>query len=199
MSYETLVDQSSTGTNVRGKGAAFSKVSDVHDARVSGYTSSHQHSGVEVHERRSAPTTDVSRRVHERTSVGPAIRDEIRRAIDRAEYEVDRMIVAANGQDFIELSNSGFSFRDALAELWNLRKARDDDWADLLNLVQGALAKEEFERLSSTACSALKEIVVNHLRPAATESDDIERAIQLLRRAGLDPWKGISADGPMHP
>jgi hypothetical protein len=94
--------------------------------------------------------------------------------------------------DLMELSSAGFALTAALGELWELRNEREDDWGDLLNLLQGALAKEEFEKFSGRQCAAIRMIITDHLGSGCVDIDDIERSIRLLREAGLDPWRGIS-------
>lgn len=118
--------------------------------------------------------------------------DAIRRHLKAAQESALQMETFAEHGDLMELSNSGFSLRAALQELWKLRNEREDDWGDLINLLQGALAQEEFERFTVEQCQALRNIIVDHLTPAGTDVDDIESTVLLLRKAGFDPWKGIS-------
>lgn len=94
--------------------------------------------------------------------------------------------------DLIELSNAGFALVAVLDDLWKLRGEREADWGDLLNLLQGALAKEEFERFSIQQCTAIKDLISKHLAADEVTLDDLENSIKLLRETGLDPWRGIS-------
>lgn len=41
---------------------------------------------------------------------------------------------------------------------------------------------------------AIETIVSDHAGPATVNRDDVETCLQTLRRAGLDPWRPISAD-----
>jgi len=195
MSYESVVDQGKTDATVLGKGEKFSAISDVQEARLTGYGSLDQQSGIDRQDRTTTARNEVHVESHgHQRSATPASHYALSRALDAAEYHTRKMIKACAEENLIELSNEGFALQDTLAVLWELRSIRGDDWADLLNIVQGALQKEEFERFSADHCSAINEIVVNHLRPGAANDDDIERSIGLLRRVGLDPWKGISGE-----
>jgi len=98
----------------------------------------------------------------------------------------------ATSRDLIELANTGFMLRDSLNQLWQLRHLREDDWGDLLNLLQTALASEEFERFSPNQCKAIYSVVNEHLRNGITDIDDLDAVIVKLRQAGLDPFKSIS-------
>ena len=109
---------------------------------------------------------------------------------------VERLAVAledaASTDDLMTLRNSRVVFASALGELWTFRNEREPDWGDLLNLLQGALAKEEFERSGPKQCTAISAIVRHHLTADEVKLDNLENSIKLLREAGLNPWKGIS-------
>ena len=115
-----------------------------------------------------------------------------RTLLQQAEWHANELEDAARTGDLMALSNAGFGLTAALDELWEQRNEGETDWADLLNLLQGALAKEEFERYSTQQCAAIKEIISKYLTADEVKLDDIENSIRLLREAGLDPWKGIS-------
>jgi hypothetical protein len=136
------------------------------------------------------PTAASSRRYE--TISTPSRRDAIRRALGLAINEAERMETFADRQEFVDLSLAGFQLLEKLQELWTLRFERESDFADLLNMLQGALVQEEFERFSRTQCVSIRTILVDHLGSGPVDSDDIERSIRLLREAGFDPWKGIS-------
>ena len=74
-----------------------------------------------------------------------AARDATRRAVSRAVDQAIRMVEAADSGDAMALSNAGFDLVSVLEDLSALRADREPNWRDLLNLLQGALAKEHFE------------------------------------------------------
>ena len=151
--------------------------------------------GESAHVSRRPTSSDFSSvardRQHEVVS-RPSRRDAIRRALASAKNEGERMEAFALNEEFVDLSLSGFQLLEKLQELWTLRFERDSDFGDLLNMLQGALLQEEFERFSPEQCTAIRTILVDHLGSGPVDSDDIERSIRLLREAGFDPWKGIS-------
>lgn len=126
------------------------------------------------------------------SSFDPSVRDEIRRGVLRAIGAAKEMTEAAQHGDPMELSNAGFNLGRYLDELWGLRKHRESNWGDLVNLIQGALTREEFERFEEEQCKLIGDILAYHLRPSPVEDDDLRSSVQLLRRAKLDPWKGLS-------
>ncbi len=122
----------------------------------------------------------------------PAARDALRRALLAAAQISEQMLMAYNSGELIGLSNAGFQLEEVLGELWKLRKHREDEWGDLLNLLQTALAQEEYERFSELQCKAIQRTIVEYLTAGAVDDDDLARAVKLFRESGLDPWKAIS-------
>jgi hypothetical protein len=122
----------------------------------------------------------------------PPIGDAIRRKILQATNIVNDMLDASRTGDGMELSNLGFELSRCLDELWQFRNHRESNWGDLINLLQVALVKEEFEIYTEQRCSCLQEILQYHLKPNPVEDDDLRMTVRLLRRAEIDPWKGLS-------
>ena len=127
-----------------------------------------------------------------RLSKDPAVRDAIRRSLVTADQLSKQMAAALKSGELIELSNLGFRLEEVLRDLWSYRNQREGEWGDLLNLIQTALAQEEFERFSELQCKAIHRTIVDHLAMGSVDDDDIARAVKLLRESGLDPWKAIS-------
>jgi len=121
-----------------------------------------------------------------------AFRDAIRRGLSAAQtYSAQMTDAAAKGQS-IDLANSGFHLTDTLNDLWKCRDVREDDWGDLLNVLQTALAEEVFEKFSENQCSAIYKVITDHLSMGSVDADDLAVAVRILREAGFDPWKTIS-------
>lgn len=189
MSYIASGDVSMTAI-AKAYGSPYSKMADVQDFRLSGYDLGYSNSG----KPRNLPKLTVRRQTQLTTkpdsySVKPYA---IGRLLNKAERLARDMELYSQNSELIDLSNSGFSLTHTLDDLWALRSEREADWGDLLNLLQGAIAKEEFERFSAQQCAAIRKTITDHLAGGYVEIDDIERSIRLLRDAGLDPWKGIS-------
>ncbi len=74
-----------------------------------------------------------------------AISEEVNRLIRKASETVNHLIIA---EDFIDQANYAFAYQDCLEELWQNRNNRENNWGDLLNIIQIVLAQVEFEHLS---------------------------------------------------
>jgi hypothetical protein len=91
----------------------------------------------------------------------------------------------------------------ALAELWDLRAARDVDWQTILNHTQGllrqAFAAKRVEGLAPEQCRAVREIVDRYLGPASRTPEDLVEVLRLIEDAGFDPYGAISGDPMQDP
>jgi hypothetical protein len=129
-----------------------------------------------------------------RSPSNPGVRDAIRRALIAAQTCALQIIETVAEGDRIELANLGCYMRDTLNDLWKWRKDQENDWGDLLNMLQSALAQEEFEKFSESQCRAIHKIVTEHLTMGGVDEDDIAATALLLKKVGFDPWKTISAE-----
>jgi len=140
------------------------------------------------------PKSPLPRRVTQNGAASQASYDALRRNLKSAVSQASLVIRIAQTGDVIELANSVFSLQDILSELWKFRWIREDDWGDLVNLLQGALAGEEFEKFSVYQCESIRSVITDHLASGTTDIDDLDSVVALLRNAGLDPFKTISGE-----
>lgn len=172
-------------------GYRISQNTDVHEARCQQYDLVVEKSGVisGVRIREPEPPHKTVDRIPQVTR-----RYTVRRLVEEAQGEASRMVAAAQSQDPMELATAGMSLSDVLDSLWQLRSVRSDEWASLLNFLQGALAREEFERFSVQQCQAVSQIIDLYLAGPAVRDEDVIQARETLQKNGLDPWKAISAE-----
>ena len=190
MTFDIASDLSSSTIATRRSGEIYEKYTDNGIERLSGYVSGTSSS-------RSAtvlPKGHAPRRSLQPTGALQASYDALRRYLTSAVSQAGLMVRVAQTGDVIELANSGFLLRDILSELWNLRGIREDDWGDLVNLLQGALAGEEFEKFSVYQCESIRSVIADHLASGITDIDDLDSVVALLRNAGFDPFKTISGE-----
>jgi hypothetical protein len=140
------------------------------------------------------PHSQLDRRKKSKAKAQPdlAQRDAIRRNVDRAIDQAGQMLAATEAGELMELSNAGFQFAETLQSLWDLRGAREENWGDLLDLLQTILVNVEFESFTPIQCEAIRDVLVSYLKPWTVEDDDIRSSIRRLREAGFDPWRGLS-------
>jgi hypothetical protein len=105
------------------------------------------------------------------------------------------MEAAAGSSDPIELSNAAFELNDKLEELWKFRYGKEDDWGDLLNMLQCSIfADVKFERFSVQKCTAIR--MVLDLLSGPVGFDEVFSGEECLSNAGFDPWAVISSQDP---
>lgn len=118
-----------------------------------------------------------------------AILENVNRLLRKASEKVINLATIENP---MEQTNLAFSFKDCLEELWDNRNLREDNWGDLLNILQAVLAQVEFELFSGSQKSGIKKVVTEYLCKAEVADSDMEDALGILSEAGFDPWRGIS-------
>jgi hypothetical protein len=128
----------------------------------------------------------------------PENRAAIRKSWKSAQRATERMNQAATTQDFMQLAIAADELDLALAELWKLRVSQDINWQTILNHAQGmmkqAFAEKRVEQLTPDQCAAIGAIVDRHLGTATKSVGDLTEVIDLIEKAGFDPYGAISAD-----
>lgn len=144
-----------------------------------------QRMGATVEPKLAGKPTESSR------AVTASERYALARHHEKAIAHAESMEEAASDGATLTLASEGVLLASRLSEMWRLRDARGSDWGAIVNFVQGVVAQVEFEAFAQDQCTAIRLILVNHLRPDADE-DDVAATIMLLERAGFNPWRGIS-------
>ena len=176
--------------------STFEKQTHVHDERMQAYDLAYPktQTGQTFRVKQSPAVGGRGEGSHMVSPSDQGKRDAIRRLLARSR-ETARCLAEAT--DPIERASAGFSLGDHLASLWEMRDVREDDWGDVLNVLQTVFLNEVLEDISDAKATALCEILKYVLSGPPVQSDDAERALTILRQGGFDPWVGISQqDGP---
>ncbi len=120
-----------------------------------------------------------------------AISEEINRLLRKASKLVTDLVTT---NDLIEQTNLAFEFKYCLEGLWKNRDSREENWGDLLNILQAVLNQVEFERLSHIQKQGIKKVVTEYFCKADVADSDMEKALEVLSEVGFDPWLGISGN-----
>lgn len=148
--------------------------------------------------RASAPVPAKAEPGSGQVGLTPEIRGALRRAWKKAREAAEQMEQGSAGDDPMNLAIGADELAIALEDLWALRAARDIDWRTILNHAQGmlkqAFAEKRVEALSPDQCAAIRLLVERHLGTATKSADDLAAAVELIEKAGFDPYAAISAD-----
>jgi len=105
--------------------------------------------------------------------------------IDNLERAVD------HGEDFFIRTNSVEQLEDALHELWRVRSQREEQFGEIVNLLQGIFAGRKAEDFSTDQLVCIRS-VFGQLREQTAYDDEFANAITLeLLNGGLDVFRGI--------
>ena len=164
---------------------------DVQEARCQNYDIRYDKSGAPV---RGTPLrNDLCGDAAAHSSTGSAsARYNIRRWAHKARESVSRLEAAARAGDFMEAASTGGMLTDAVSQLWKLRRCRESEFAEIINILELALAKVVFETLSPEQLSAIGELLDDCVLAGVTDESEVRRARRLLRLGGFDPWRGLS-------
>ena len=187
MPFSVLTGSAAPLTQTDGHGATFSRLTSVHDARATGYEvvyAKTEAMPAKWERVRPAPPQASP------TRPNPSLSEAIGRVVRRAERLGDALVEA--GDDPMEKANIGFELLDALSELWEYREAREDNWGDLLNLMQCVLKHEPLELLPAEKRECIAAIISKYLASRPVLDDDVERALERLASAGFNPWVGLA-------
>lgn len=147
------------------------------------------------------PARGRSPRKERQPSASPENRTAFRSWWKNACKAAEGMELAATAQDLMQLANAADELDIALAELWKLRSTRDINWQTILNHAQGmvrqAFAEKCIEQLTPEQCVAIRAIVDRHLGTSTKSVDDLNEVVELIEKAGFDPYAAISGD-PLH-
>ena len=105
---------------------------------------------------------------------------------------IDNLYRALNhAEDFFARNNAVEQLRDALAELWQKRNAREEPFAEIVNLLQGIFVERKVEDFSSEQLSVLRS-VFEKLRAEPVLDDDFANGITLdLLNGGIDAFREL--------
>jgi hypothetical protein len=131
-------------------------------------------------------------KLEEQKKVLPSERYALSRHLVQARELCAKMSDAARQNDHMELASQGIALLDELESLWKIRDVREEPWAAVLNFLQSALTRKEFELYSHSQCEGVGKIVEDHLAGGVVSEDDVPRVVKLLKELELDPWRAIS-------
>lgn len=139
----------------------------------------------------SAPRT--SRRISAQSSVlppAPRIKQRIRVTFDRC---IDDSKQANDfSADFFLRNNSLARVRDSLADLWDVRSKREEQFSELINMMQGVFANRAVEEFTSEQIDALSS-AFGRLRDEPAFNDELANDVTTdLLKGGIDVFREIA-------
>jgi hypothetical protein len=114
------------------------------------------------------------------------------RHLEQAKDIAADLVRLKEDEDQIGLDLEGQKLRGLLRALWGLRKIREDEWAEVVNYLQGALMGEAFESFTMEKCEALRKVIVDHLAMGTVSDHQPRAARKMLEQAGFYPRRPIS-------
>lgn len=94
-------------------------------------------------------------------------------------------------EDFFLRNNSLEQLKDTLSELWKVRSQREEQFGELINVLQGVFVQRNVEDFTAEQLNCLRS-VFGRLREEPVYNDHFANAITLeLLNGGIDAFRGI--------
>ncbi len=90
-------------------------------------------------------------------------------------------------------ATEGYYLKDTLDNLWNLCESWQDEFKDLVNILQLSLAAITLEKITNKQVMAYYKILDKIMRRTVRD-DDCDEALDILESAGINPWSPSSGD-----
>ena len=117
---------------------------------------------------------------------------DLERSLGRAKQLAADLLSACRRDDATGRCETGEKLTRELQLMWELRSARTDEWASVVNFLQSAVLPKEYERFGAGEAEAVLKVLEDELSRNTINPEAVIRANETLRRGGLDPWKAIS-------
>jgi hypothetical protein len=187
------MNENETGASPFSGGGSMTAVSNTHvqDARCNNYDIPYVKSGTPIRpiSRREEPRDRLDSRS---LAESATTRYNLRRWAVSAKEAAERLRDASRSEDFMEATSAGVQLTYYLSQLWHSRDKREPEYAEVVSMLQLALAKVNFESVSVCQCDRIIELLDKCLLSGIAEETEVRLARSLLREAGFDPFRGLS-------
>ena len=147
-------------------------------------TSGTRSTGVDAHE----PVTHERRQAMQ-PSVAPRIRHRTHALFTSCLENLDRAL--DNEADFFLKNNSLEQLKDSLAELWHVRLKREEQFAEVINMLQAIFVGRNVETFDIKQLALLRSVLVR-LRDEPMYDDDFANAVtRELLKGGIDVFREL--------
>ena len=93
--------------------------------------------------------------------------------------------------DFFLRNNAIEHLKDSLADLWEIRSKREEQFAEAINMLQGVFAERTVEEFTSDQLSCLRSVFDKLCQDSVYDDDAINAITLELLNGGLDVFRGI--------
>jgi hypothetical protein len=98
-----------------------------------------------------------------------------------------------HAEDRTEAASYGARLCEILEQLWEFRLSREDDWIEILNLLQIVLREENFQEMQISKKNALTVLFRDALVSRSIGPFELRKAVRILKDGGFNLWRGIEA------
>ena len=189
MSYDQTGESGYSGSGMN----TFVSNTTVQASRLRNYTTRYEKSGGPSIEGNIAGTEQHKGSLsREPSSSRSSARYNILRWTEQARKAAFRLSEANSLDDFMEARHAGHLLTDSLARIWSFRDVREEEFTEIVNILQIALKELPFETIQPAICSAVEQIIDECLLSGSVDETQVRKARELMREVGLDPFRGLT-------
>jgi len=93
--------------------------------------------------------------------------------------------------DFFLRNNAVEQLKDSLGKLWEIRSKREEQFAEVVNMLQGVFAERTVEEFTSDQLACLRSVFSKLCQESVYDDDSINAITLKLLNGGLDVFRGI--------
>ncbi len=138
----------------------------------------------------SRPTSRTSKSLQRGPAVLPKVRHRCHALLVACIDSLDRAVDYE--ADFFLRNNAIEQLKDSLADLWEMRSKREEQFAEVINILQGVFVDRNVEEFTTDQLACLRS-AFDRLRQGSVYDDDSINAMTIgLLNGGLDVFRGIA-------
>lgn len=122
--------------------------------------------------------------------VAPGLRQICRAYYDKCIASLDA--ASAEFDDFFVRNNAIEEFRDTLTQLWRIRRQRESQFAEIINVLQGLLNGKESESFTVDDLHCLTDAVQALSREPVLDDEAANAVTRILLKGGFDVFGPIA-------
>ncbi len=134
---------------------------------------------------RPSPKRELAASIAKREHIGRLLRECLKSSADLMQAKDPR-----------DATLAGVKMLNLLQDMWSAREAREENWREIINLLQILLTGEEFESLSRDKRTILHTLFETGVLTRTVSQHDLNHAVSLLNGAGFDLWRGVAEKLP---
>jgi len=137
----------------------------------------------------SRPATRAGRSLPHTSTTLPKVRHRCHAVLTACIDNLDRAL--DNGADFFLRNNALEQLKDLLADLWEVRSKREEQFAEVVNILQGVFVERTVEEFTTDQLTCVRSAFEKLCQESVYDDASVNAITIELLNGGLDVFRGI--------